>query len=78
MVPTCMVLNPKPPTSGLSSKKGEVIFTSCDSAKRKSRIKANAAIIPFFWKKVMKVWKKAFSGLPFLTGVSFSGLGRMN
>ena len=78
MVPTWIVLNPKPPTSGLSNRKGEAIFTSCDSAKRKRRIKAKAEMIPFFWKNVTRVSMNALRGLPFFTGISFFGFGRMN
>lgn len=78
LVPTCIVFKPSPPTSGLSSRNGEAIFTSCDSAKRKRRIKVKAGMIPFFWKKETKVSKNALRGLPLFTGTSFSGFGRMN
>lgn len=77
MNPTSDVASASPPLAVVSSRNGEAILTSCDSAKRNSRIKARAATMPGLWKKSINVSINAVGELWVVGGISVLGRGRM-
>ena len=74
MVPNCSVEYPRPPLSGVSNKKGAAILTSCDSPKRKVRMKARATPIFFFLKNEANTSRNP-SGLSFMIAEEVSYFG---